>query len=213
MESKIDIKDSLDTVKILTFWEIQKTQNIYLIDSLWHKGKEYSNEQSDYINGIWSDLYDDYFKVKNDSRSMKYLRDLKEEAMLVFKIELLSNIYTHLDTVQNNKTFLTDDDYKDLIESARQSIFKIQTGVQLPPDVYKIKDVINKLLAGFVNRYNLQKKKVDSETNKKIQNVFEVVAAVGLALNMQLNVNEMSVSEWLAYESMAITKLKKHGTK
>lgn len=209
MESKIDITESLDRLKILTFWEIQKTQNIYLIDNLWKKDKEYSKEETDYIQGVWNDLYDDYFKIKNDSRSIKYLRDLKDEAMLVFKIELLSNIYNYLDGVEKNKTFLKDEDYKALIENARQSVFKIQTGVQLPPNVKNILEIINRLIAGFVNKYNLQKKKVESETNKNIQNVFEVVASVGLALNMQLNVNEMVVTEWIAYENMAIAKNKK----
>lgn len=213
MESKIDIKDSLDTVRILTFWEIQKTQNLCLLDSNWHKGKTYSKEETQYIHSVWSDLYDEYFKIKNDSRSIKYLRDLKEEAMLVFKIELLSNIYTHLDTLQKNKTFLTDEDYNSILENTRQSIFKIQTGVQLPPNVFDMMHVVKRLLDGFVNKYNLQKKNNERETNKKIQNVFKVVANVGFALNMQLNVNEMVVTEWISWENMAITKLKKDGAK
>jgi hypothetical protein len=213
MESKIDIQDSLDNLRILTFWEIQKTQNINLLDTLWTKDKVYTKEQETYINGIWTELYDEYFSIKNDSRSLKYLRELKEEAILFFNIELLSNIHKHLDTVQKNKTFLTDADYKAIIESARQSILKIQTGIQLPPNVFDMMTIINRLLAGFVNKYNIQKKKNDNDTNKKIQNVFEVVASVGLALNMQLNVNQMSVSEWIAYEKMAITKLKKDATK
>ena len=212
MESKIDINDSLDNLKILTFWEIQKTQNVFLIDNLWHKGKEYSKAQTEYINGIWSDLYDEYFKIKNDSRSAKYLRDLKEEAMLVFKIELLSNIYKNLYSIETNKTFLSDEDYKALVQNSRESILKVQSLI-LPQKVNDILEILNRLIAGFVNKYNLQKKKNEGETNKKIQNVFEVVASVGLALNMQLNVNEMVVTEWLAYENMAITKLKKDGAK
>ena len=58
---KLSIHKSLDTLKILTFWDIIKKDNALLLDVEYFEGKKYKKAELNLISSTWALLYDEYF--------------------------------------------------------------------------------------------------------------------------------------------------------
>lgn len=211
MESKINIIDSLDVLKILVFWDILKTGNKMMLDANYEKGKEYAPDQVEYANVIWESLYDDYFAKRKDGKSAIYLRELNSANVLRGKIQLLENSRDFLTTLKQNRNYIKAGDFNKLLESQKTSISKLQQGIIIPVRIEDVLLFLNRLIGSLVTKFKAAVKNVERETNDNVQNVFEVVANVGTGLNLQLNVHDMVVSEWVAYEKMYIKKTAKNG--
>ena len=54
--TQIKYAKSLDNLKILTFWDIIKTKNLFLLDFDYNDSKEYSKKQSKEMVNTWSTL-------------------------------------------------------------------------------------------------------------------------------------------------------------
>lgn len=74
------------------------------------------------------------------------------------------------------------------------------------PETYNLK-TIERVISALRNKYNIEQTNKAKQANKEIDNVYKVVASVSRILEMQLNVKEMTVSEWLAYEEVAKEKV------
>ena len=57
----IELINSLDTLKILRFWQIIKEKNVLLLDLDHKEGKKYTKDQLEEIESTWLKLYDEYF--------------------------------------------------------------------------------------------------------------------------------------------------------
>jgi hypothetical protein len=189
MGTKIGIGDIL----VLDFWKILKTGNFQEFG--------FSEEQ-------WNDLYDDYFKLKNDPKSKIFLKNLKEEALVVFKMELVKEVYNFLLFTIRQKPFflnLYNDRIEQVYKCAEDNLkIKIQ---RTQPETYNLKQ-IERVYSALYNKYNIMQGNKQKQVNKEVQNIYKIVANVSGVIGMQLNVKEMTLEEWMAYEEMANVKIK-----
>lgn len=195
---------SLDRLKILKFWEILKTHNHLLLDEGYSETKKYTEEQKAYIDSVWSDLYDDYFKLKKDARSQQFLNSKKDETMLVYKMELFVEMQSLMIKVENIRSMMHPEKYDDIKKGLYRSIQVIHEGLRVPLEMLDAIRFLDKVISSLANKYKITYKKNDNKVEQEVQNVYRVIADVGLTLGMQLNVNDMYVTEWIAYERTAI---------
>lgn len=182
----------LDDVLILDFWKVLKSGDYTLIGL---------------TEDEWSELYDAYFLQKNDSRSKQFLKSMKDEAVLVFKMHLAIENYNFLLFVVNQKPFflnLYEQRLKEIYTLIEKTLkVKMQ---ESQPETYNLK-TIERVISALRNKYNIEQTNKAKQANKEIDNVYKVVASVSRILEMQLNVKEMTVNEWLAYEEIAKEKV------
>lgn len=189
MATKIGIGDIL----VLDFWKVLKTGDYKQIGL---------NEEQ------WNDLYDEYFLKKNDSKSKLFLKTLKEEALLVYRMDLTKEVYNFLIFTMKQKPFflnLYSERLEQVYKCAEDNLkIKIQ---RTQPEEHNLKQIERVYLALY-NKYNIIQNNKEKKVNTEIQNIYKVVANVSAVIGMQLNVKEMTLEEWMAYEEMANTKVK-----
>jgi hypothetical protein len=210
----MDVQERLDDLRILVFWEILKTGDHTLLDFERKRDTVYTEEQKAYLKDVWNDLYDNYFEIKKDGKSQKYLNEINEQLRLAAKIEMFVSGQELIQKLIDNVQFIKEEDYQKLLKSTKQSLEMLHDGMTIP-DKGTVK-FLNRAIGAFISQYNRLSESVDKKTGEAVQNVYEVVAVVSNALNMQLNAAVMTVTEWLAYEQMAIKKSKsqkKNGTR
>jgi len=174
---------TIEDVLILDFWKVLKTGDFTVL------GVTEDN---------WNDLYDEYFKAKNDASSKKFLSDLKEEALTLFKISFALEMITFLEWVERNGKMIKGSGEK--IQETLSNVSKA-FGVKIDGK-QKLQRIVNSLQNKYQGLVSSKQKKAE----KEIENVYKLVAAVGRMLEIQLNVKEMTVAEWLAWEEMAREK-------
>ena len=189
MATKIGIGDIL----VLDFWKVLKTGD--------YKQINLTEEQ-------WNDLYDEYFLKKNDQKSKIFLKTLKEEALLVYRMDLTKEVYNFLIFTMKQKPFflnLYSQRLEQVYKCAEDNLkIKIQRS---QPEEVNLKQIERVYLALY-NKYNIMQGNKEKKVNSEIQNIYKVVANVSAVIGMQLNVKEMTLEEWMAYEEMANTKVK-----
>lgn len=202
----------MDKLLILTFWEIIKTNNILLLDADYTEGKIYTDAQNAEINALWSALYDSHYTQKQNSTAVMAMDKANQAILLLFKINLLtSNLEALIKLYQNQKEII--------VVQGEEKFFTIEQGIlrnfvnidkKIKPIYFDGFEANYKLINRFINSYqttyDINHKRAEQAVNKEVKNVYELVAAVGNQLGMQLNVKEMSVSEWNAYEQVAKDK-------
>jgi len=174
---------TIEDVLILDFWKVLKTGDFTILDV---------------TEDNWNDLYDEYFKAKNDASSKKFLSDLKEEALTLFKISFALEMITFLEWVERNGKMIKGSGEK--IQETLSNVSKA-FGVKIDGK-QKLQRIVNSLQNKYQGLVSSKQKKAE----KEIENVYKLVAAVGRMLEIQLNVKEMTVAEWLAWEEMAREK-------
>lgn len=205
-----NIVRSLDKLKILLFWEILKTKNPFLLDGDYMPDKKYTEEEESYIVQQWEVLYDNYFQLKNDGKSKVVLQKSYEVMILSYRIKNLNDTVTLLNWHVEIKDLLPPERQ---IEQEQQiyALFK-----KLEPDM-NIQyfdtpqvniEIVNKRIAALQNKHNRLKDDNEKKVAEQVDNVFSVIAKVSKITQMQLNAQNMVVTEWLAYEQMARETIK-----
>jgi thiamine kinase-like enzyme len=132
----------------------------------------------------------------------------KENELLVLRTKLnilytVHNAVISLSTIdQNEKTF---EQKKQLIELyQKQTKNKVNIFCEYSDFLVKIKSSI----INFENTIEKLNNEVRSKGEEEIINSFDVVAGVATALQLPLNIQTISVAEFLSYERLAIKKNK-----
>jgi len=208
----MEILNSLDKLKIILFWEILKEHNYYLLDVNYSKDKKYNDAESEKIVNIWYQLYDDYYKLKNDQKAKLFLSKAINEMKLRVKIDNIESTANFLIDLENHyKEILEDEQFYEyevqlygLIKELEPKIkFRYFDGI--PANIKTIQSVINAL----TTQLTLMQKKSEKVIEEEVQNVYKVVARVEQILERSIpNINEISVMQWLAYEEIANEKIK-----
>ena len=71
-------------------------------------------------------------------------------------------------------------------------------------EVYELADFVDSVIKAKTNIYNEKFNVLGKKVDKKVQNIYRDVVNIGRELGIQLNVNTMSVAEFLEYENTAI---------
>ena len=208
----MEILNSLDKLKIILFWEILKEHNCYVLDVNYSKDKKYNDAESEKIVNIWYQLYDDYYKLKNDQKAKLFLSKAINEMKLRVKIDNIVSTANFLIDLENHyKEILEDEQFYEyevqlygLIKELEPKIkFRYFDGI--PANIKTIQSVINAL----TTQLTLMQKKSEKVIEEEVQNVYKVVARVEQILERSIpNINEISVMQWLAYEEIANEKIK-----
>ncbi len=208
----MEILNSLDKLKIILFWEILKEHNYYLLDVNYSNDKKYNDAESEKIVNIWYQLYDDYYKLKNDQKAKLFLSKAINEMKLRVKIDNIVSTANFLIDLENHyKEILEDEQFYEyevqlygLIKELEPKIkFRYFDGI--PANIKTIQSVINAL----TTQLTLMQKKSEKVIEEEVQNVYKVVARVEQILERSIpNINDISVMQWLAYEEIANEKIK-----
>lgn len=201
---------SLDTLNILKFWDIIRDKNIFLLDSEYYDGKEYTKDQQNELSKIWELLYDEYFVLRNDSISKAELKKSFDALVLKAKIENLNFCLEALKDLKQIQGYLTQKEILNKRVSLYNTLTKIHSKIkyQYFNSVELDIDYILKFKNSLQNSYNFNHKKPKKVQDEQIKNVFDIVASVESWLERSLPIDSISVSRWLAYEKQVIKKQK-----
>lgn len=211
MFRKLHIYNSLDTLKILTFWNIISEDNIYLLDKNYKEGKKFSKREQDTIDFTWSKLQDDYFTLRTDSKSKMDLEKSLDGLDVVRKLTALDTALKSLKTI----SLLIGLEDEEEIYKKRKLLYS-----KLEKVNHRIKfnhfrtinedfEYLTKFYLSLQNTYNLNHKKKKKNEKEQVRNVYKVVANVESWLDgKNLDMDNMVVSRWLAYEEQVINKQK-----
>lgn len=207
---KLHLYTSLDTLKILTFWQILKDKNAFLLDFDYKEGKKYSDAEKEQINEVWLRLYDEYFVLRDSSKSRMELIKAFDELNLMQKITEIKQNAEFLIKLKGYYGLVPD---KQLMEY-EQKIYEIVKKIEpkIKPKYFDGIDAnisnLDRVLKSYINKYNEEFKKRENAVENEITNVYEIVANAESWLERNLNINEMVVSHWLAIEKQIDNKAK-----
>ena len=212
----IDPYKGLSDLPILTFWKITETGDHRFMDKLYKEDKFYSEAHLSQLADAFMQCYDKYFVLKNDEKSRKALGDKIKEFFYVMSINYVGEGFRMLLWTLNNKDLFNEDDYKKRVQDVYDLIEKA-SGVKINRKKTEQENIkqTERVLSAMISKHNRNMVDKKKEIKEQIGNVYKVVANVSKILEIQLNVKEMSVKEWLAYEEMAeeIVKTQKIPTK
>lgn len=203
---------SLDKLNILVFWEILKSKNPYLLEGDYMEDKQYTEEEKQYIYQTWEIMYDSYFQLKKDGKSKLVLQQSYDLMLLAYKINNLEYIARTLQSLEDVKDILPEDDYLNHKQGLLSLIPKHEP--DLTPKYFEsIADnveLLGKMILALQNKYNRAKKDNDKEVSEQVENVYSVIVKVEKIIDRQITAEATSVMKWLAYEKQAndITKAK-----
>lgn len=210
---KLKIHKSLDTLKILTFWDIIKNDNAFMLDVEYFEGKKYKKHEANEVLSNWSLLYDEYFVLRNDSLSKRELEKGFESNELKIKIIAINSAIESFGVLRRVQNDLSSDiiyeKRKEMYESLQQinNRIKFNHFSSISEDI----EYLTKFYNALQNKYNLNYKPKKVIEDNQIKNVYEVVANAESWLERQIPINDMVVSHWLALEKQVISKQKQNG--
>lgn len=196
----IELFDSLDTLKILTFWQIIKDNDFTLLDVNYKKGKEYTKTQLKSIQKVWLRLYDEYYILIDDSKSKHKINKLFNELKLRDKIQQVKNNLDFLITLKKYSNLLPKEDFAKYEQEIYTNLKLIDKRIK--PKYFdgideNVKN-LDRVLKSLINKYNIENKYRVKEVQKEINNVYEIVASAESWLERSIPVNDMVVSHWAA---------------
>jgi hypothetical protein len=199
---------SLDKLKILTFWQIIKDKNILLLDFDYSDGKIYTETQLSEIQQTWLRLYDEYYVVLDDSKTRFKMNKSFDELQTRNKISQIKYNYNFLLSLLSCEkdfevTKYEQETYK------RLKVIDIRIKPKYFEGIQSNLDNLDRVMKSFINRYNIDHKESQSEIQKEIDNVYDVVANAESWLAPQpIFINDMVVSHWIAIQNQIKQKQK-----
>lgn len=201
---------SLETLKILTFWKITKDKDVRLLDVNFKDGKKYTKKEIEALEALWLRLFDEYFTLRDRQDSKRNLIKSFDELKLREKINQVKNAIEFLETLKNQIGFISNDDIIKYEQECYNNLKKIDSRIK--PLYFDGIDAnlvnLSKVLKSFINKYNVAFKEQEKVIKNEVSNVYDIVASVESWLERNLDVDNMSVSRWLAYEKQVEQKQK-----
>lgn len=211
---KLQLYKSLDTLSILTFWNVLKDKNVLLIDLNYQEGKKYKENQLQEIQETWLRLYDEYFVLRDDSKSVDGLKKGFEKLKISTEIIDVKNNYDFLVYLKSIQPHLPKEDFLKHEQKRYASIKLINSKIKL--DLFGGIDsnlnVLTRVLNSMQNTYNIyhkqQDKKIDDQI-KYVHNVYDDVTNMeGWLGKDTIPIESVVVSKWISYEKTRDIKIK-----
>ena len=199
---------SLEKLPILLFWDILKTSNECLLDIDYYDSKKYNPDVKHELSKEWERLYDEYFLLRNDTKSKVELSKGFEGLKLLTEINLVNS---HLNLFRELYILEGHLDAKE-VYNKRMDLYKTLKNIypRIKPQLFNSVELdveyVGKIHRGLQNSYNLNHKPLNKVYDNQVQNVYDVVANVESWLERSLPINDVTVSRWLAYEKQVIKK-------
>lgn len=210
LRDKLELFDSLDTLKILLFWEITRSKNALLLDINYSKTKKYTQNELQICEDLWLKLFDEYYVLRQNEDAKANLIKSFDEMKLREKISQIKNAIDFLETIKKQIGFISNEDIIKYEQECYAMLKKIDKRIK--PLFFEGIDsnIINlgKVLKSLINQYNIAFKEKEKAVKKEVKNVYEVVANAESWLERSLDVENMVVSRWIAYERQVSDKQK-----
>jgi hypothetical protein len=210
LRGKLELFDSLDNLKILTFWEITREKNAMLLDKNYSKTKKYTKNEVKICEDLWLKLFDDYYKLRDNNDSKSNLIKSFDELKLREKINQINNTIDFLETLKKQIGFISNEDVIKYEQECYAMLKKIDNRIK--PLFFEGIDAnivnLGKVLKSFINKYNIAFKEKEKVVKKEVKNVYDIVANAESWLERNLDVENMTVSRWIAYEKQILQKQK-----
>lgn len=208
--ARVTFIKNLDALNILRFWKIAQTNKYVLLDVEYSDYRTYSKAQKLRAEEQWLRLYDEYFILRDDSKSKSDLEWMFKGAILKAKINLLEELIKFAYSVKELERILPFQEIQqkkeEIVMMVKEQITDKVILASLQP-INLLIDDLQRMKAGFSNRHRLYYKSNEQEFKDQLRNVFDVIANVNQWLDGILpRPQEMSVTEWLAYEKMCLKK-------
>lgn len=210
LNKKLNIFKSIDTLKIITFWKILQDKNVFLLDLDYYDGKKYSKRKTKQINDIWVRLYDEYYILRDDSKSKleltKSFKGLKIKAEILYIKKAIESFELLLDQEFN----IPGEEIYKMRRKMYDSLIKINSRIKFQHFNSLALDIeyLSKFFNSMQNSYNLNYKKEEEVTEGQVKNMYNVVANAEDWVGRGLDIENMVVSHWLAVERQVINKQK-----
>jgi hypothetical protein len=137
------------------------------------------------------------------------LRKENEILILRTKLSILKTIHNTVVSLsfipESDKTISQKLQLIELYE--KQTKNKINKFVSLTEFLEKIKSSVG----NFENNISKLEKQISSSAEKEIINGFDIITSVAVQLQMPINVNKISVAEFISYKKLAQKKQKQNG--
>lgn len=192
--------NSLDKLKILTFWDILKEKNPFLLDMEYYEGKKYTKKQENEINDIWLDLYDEFFIKMDNSKSRVDLSKSFDELILRHKINKIVRFAEVLQLIKENIDYIPLESLSQYEQEIYDKLVKFDKKIK--PKYFDGIDVnlknLDKVLKSYINKYNQDYKK-DVKDTKELDIYDVVVNAESWLDGKNLDIENMVASKWISY--------------
>lgn len=205
--------DSLDTLKIITFWKINQTGNIYLLDKDFFEGKLYTQKEVNFFQELWLKLQDDYYKLQDDPKVRAKLRTSKERMILMFKVQTL---ISHLEFYERFFKYSGLLGTKSFVEQEHK-LFELFKELGLKANVkhftpYEEKlRIVTRFVTATYGKLQRLNKEVSIESEKQIDNIYTEVVNVEKIIGRPIpNIDQLTVMQWEAYKKQAADIVKAH---
>jgi hypothetical protein len=210
LRGKLELFNSLDTLRILDFWQITKDKNVCLLDKNYSKTKKYTKNEVKICEDLWLKLFDDYYKLRDNKDSKSNLIKSFDELKLREKITQINNAIDFLESLKKQIGFISNDDIIKYEQECYAMLKKIDKRIK--PLFFEGIDAnivnLGKVLKSFINKYNIAFKEKEKVVKKEVKNVYDIVANAESWLERNLDVENMTVSRWIAYEKQIADKQK-----
>lgn len=196
------ILENLETLKILTFWNIVKSNNVELLDKNYFEGKKYSEKEISILSEQWVLLYDE-FSNRRTNKSGKFLMKKNYElAEITLKLDLLHDMQNRLILLLN----MSGEHLKEFRETRRRQILnefkslypkvKINIFYEIEEILLLIQQVIKSQNNIFTEKSGVQEKNID----KQIDTIHYVISVLGNNLGYNLDPNTLTCEDFLSKE-------------
>lgn len=209
----LKVYDSLEVLKILTFWKINQTGNIFLLDKDFFEGKLYTEKESACVQEIWFRLQDEYYKLQNDPKQRAKIRSSKERMLLQFKVQTLIN---HLEFYERFFRYADLLDTKSYVEQEHK-LFKLFKELGFTKKVSPFAspeeklNIVSRYVSAVYGKLKRLNNEVEKELGEQINNMYIQVVSIERVIERPIpNIENITVMQWIAYEQQANEIIKAH---
>lgn len=209
----LKVYDSLEVLKILTFWKINQTGNVFLLDKDFFEGKLYTEKESLHIQETWLRLQDEYYKIQNDPKQRAKIRVSKERMLLQFKVQTL---ISHLEFYERFFKYADLLDTKSYVEQENK-LFELFKELGLNKKVSPFAspeeklNLVSRYVSSVFGKLKRLNKEVEKESGEQIDNMYIQVVSIEKVIERPIpNIEDITVMQWIAYEQQANEIIKAH---
>lgn len=159
----------------------------------------------------WILIYDEFWKVKNDSFSKLILRKSNELLINETKLTVLKTCFNGLAALSTVEPIGRNFEQKIQLVNIYKDVNKNEVNVF--DDFEDILQRVKSSIENLQNRIEKLRSEIKPKEEKVIQNAFDIVAQVVAVLQVPLDIKTISVAEFLSYEKIAKSKIKAHEQK